>query len=75
MDSRGHWEQMGFNITKAIDLNNCIESDFEVFNKVVPGPNEQQATVSFYSHLKYHQTTIYLFLPVNLLERFNCLTA
>eukprot|EP00794_Sanderia_malayensis_P007835 gene7835-8685_t len=36
--------RVGYNVTKVVDLNNCSSVDYEVLNKVVPGPNENQAT-------------------------------
>ncbi len=45
-NAKRQWTRMGYNITKVIDMNNCTSSDYEVNNKVVPGPNENKDSVS-----------------------------
>ena len=53
-DAKKQWTTIGYNVTKVIDMNNCSKTDYEVYNKIIPGPNENQQTVSFMLHHHYH---------------------
>ncbi len=46
LDGRRQWISLGFNVTKVIDMNRCSASDYEVYNKVIPGANENTDAVS-----------------------------